>query len=101
MEGPPDSSQLPDGNRAPLEEIEMCSTGNERPGLNEWSGRFWLPVGNQVEPAHKYCLLRGDGRAGEMIMDRFGSSDIARPSLLRGAPCLAHQEKRATPAPPL
>ena len=27
-----------------------------------WPGRYWLPDGDRVEPTHKYCLIRGDGR---------------------------------------
>jgi hypothetical protein len=71
VESPRESAQLPDGNRASLEEIERWNTGNERPGLNEWSGRFWLPDGHQVEPARKCGMIRSDGRTGEMTLVQF------------------------------
>jgi hypothetical protein len=72
VEGSP--GKLLDGDRVPFQEIEGWSTINERPGFNAWWGRFWLPGGNRVEPIRKYCLIRGDGRPGEMIIDRFGPS---------------------------
>ena len=43
----------------------------QKNGPNQWSGRFWLPAGDRVDPTHKFCLIRGDGRLGEMIVDRF------------------------------
>jgi hypothetical protein len=69
--------KLLDGDRVPFQEIQGLSTINERPRVNEWWGRFWLPGGNRVEPIRKYCLMRGDGRPGEMTIDRFGPSQIA------------------------
>ena len=76
--------KLLDGDQLPFDYLERWSTINERSALHEWPGRFWLPAAIGVDPARKYCLARGDGRAGEMIMDRFGSSDIACPSVLGG-----------------
>ena len=69
--------ELLDGDQLLFDDLELGTTTTERSGLHEWSGRFWLPAGNRVEPARKYCLIRGDGRAGEMTVDRFGSSDAA------------------------
>jgi hypothetical protein len=40
-------------------------------GRDGWSGRFWLPADDRVEPIRRFCLLRTDGRVGEMVMDRF------------------------------
>lgn len=68
--------KLLDAGHIPFDEITGWSTVEEKPGLHEWSGRFWLPAGDRVDPTRKYCLIGGDGRVGEMIMDRFGSSDI-------------------------
>jgi hypothetical protein len=42
----------------------------------QWLGRYWLPDGDRVEPTHKYCLIRGDGRIGEMLLERFSLGDI-------------------------
>lgn len=67
--------KLLDGNRVPFDDIQAWSSITEKPGLQEWSGRFWLPAGGRVDPARKYCLLRSDGRAGEMTMERFKSRD--------------------------
>jgi hypothetical protein len=43
------------------------------PGLGheEWLGRLWLPADDRVDPTRSFCLLRTDGRVGEMVMDRF------------------------------
>ena len=68
--------KLLNGDRVPFHEIEGRSTIDERPGRNQWWGRFWLPGDNRVEPIRKYCLICGDGRPGEMIIDRFGPSEI-------------------------
>ena len=46
---------------------------------DHWSGRFWLPAGDGVEPARDFCSQSGDGRVGEMIMDRFALGEIERP----------------------
>ncbi len=64
--------------QVPAGGIAGWATRSEDPGLCEWSGRFWLPAGDRVDPTRKFCLIRDDGQAGEMIMDRFGSSDIGR-----------------------
>jgi hypothetical protein len=47
-------------------------------GYAEWPGRYWLPDGDRVEPAGRFCLFRGDGGVGEMLMDRFEVSEIER-----------------------
>ena len=41
-----------------------------------WRGRYWLPDGNRVEPVGRFCLFRGDGGVGEMVMDRFAFCEI-------------------------
>ena len=43
---------------------------------DQWPGRYWLPDGDRVEPTNKYCVIRGDGRLGEMSMERFSLGDI-------------------------
>lgn len=43
---------------------------------DQWPGRHWLPTDDRVEPTHKYCLIRRDGRLGEMSMERFSLGDI-------------------------
>jgi hypothetical protein len=52
---------------------DFRATGAIVPGLGqeEWSGRLWLPADDRVEPTRSFCLLRTDGRVGEMVMDRF------------------------------
>ena len=60
--------QLMDGNRVLLDEIEGPIAIKEGPGLQEWRGRFWLPDDAMVRPGRRYCLLRDDGRAGELIV---------------------------------
>ena len=68
---PPKADLVPPGG------IAGWSTIETEPGLHEWSGRLRLPAGDSsVEPARKYCLIRHDGRAGEMIVDRFRWSNI-------------------------
>jgi len=62
--------KLLQGDRTLFDEIEGSITIKEWPGLQEWRGRFWLPEGSPVEPGGKYCLVRDDGRAGELIVDR-------------------------------
>jgi len=68
--------KLLDGDQVSFDDIQAWNMITVKPGLHEWSGRFWLPAGDRVEPTRKYCLIREDGQAGEMIFDRFGSSDI-------------------------
>jgi len=65
-------------DQVPSGAIAGWSMGSEKPGLDRWSGRFWLPAGDRVDPTRNFCLFRDDGRAGEMIMDRFGSSATER-----------------------
>ena len=67
--------KLPKTDQVPPVGSADWSTNKREPGLGEWSGRFWLPAGDRVDPTRKYCLIRDDGRNGEMIMDRFGWSD--------------------------
>jgi hypothetical protein len=63
--------KLLDGDRVLFDAIEGSIAIKEGPGLQEWRGQFSLPEGGRVEPGRKYCLLRDDGRAGELIVDRF------------------------------
>jgi hypothetical protein len=60
----------------PFHCIGTSSTFEQDAGPNEWSGRFWLPAGDSVEPAHMYCLIRADGQLGEMTMDRFSPGGV-------------------------
>ena len=62
-----------DGDLVLFGEIEGSITIEEGPSLPEWRGRFWLPAGGQVQPGSKYCLIRDDGRAGELIVESFES----------------------------
>ena len=74
MEG--SRGKLPNADQVPSSVSAGWGTIAQKPTLHEWSGRFWLPAGYQIEPTRKYCLIRDDGRIGEMILERFGSSDI-------------------------
>ncbi len=66
--------KLMDGDRVLLDEIEGSIAIKEGPGLQEWRGRFWLPESSPVQPAGKYCLIRDDGRAGELVVESSGPS---------------------------
>jgi hypothetical protein len=57
--------------KLPFRDIRPLNTFETDAGSNEWSGRFWLPDGDSVQPAQKFCLVRADGQLGEMTMDRF------------------------------
>jgi hypothetical protein len=70
-------SKLLDADQVPFDDIERWTPINGRPGLDEWRGRFWLPDGDRVDPTRKYCLIRDDGRAGEMVVDQFITSEGA------------------------
>ena len=61
-----------DGDRGLLDEIKGSIATAEGPGLQEWRGRFWLPDGAQVRPGDRYCLIRDDGRAGELVVQSSG-----------------------------
>ncbi|MGO9921607.1 MAG: hypothetical protein ACLQIB_43805 [Isosphaeraceae bacterium] len=61
--------KLLQGDRILFDEIEGAITIKDSPGLQEWRGRFWLPEGSPVEPGGKYCLVRDDERAGELILE--------------------------------
>jgi hypothetical protein len=63
--------RLLEGDRTLFDEIEGDIAIEEGPGLQEWRGQFWLPESSPVRPGGKYCLIRDDGRAGEVIVDRF------------------------------
>jgi len=63
--------KLLEDDRMLLDKIAGSSTIKDGPGLQEWRGRFWLPEGSPVEPGGKYCLIRDDGRAGALNVDRF------------------------------
>jgi hypothetical protein len=62
----------------PFEDFRAPSTVGDGSGLDQWLGRNWLPASDRVEPTRKYCLIRGDGRLGEMLLDRFLLSDIKK-----------------------
>jgi hypothetical protein len=66
-------------DRLSFDDFSVPSTVVERSCPDQWSGRFWLPAGAGVEPTRKFCLLRGDGRVGEMIMDRFALNESGQP----------------------
>lgn len=70
-------SKLLDADQVPFDDIERWTPINGRPGLDEWRGRFWLPDGDRVDPTRKYCLIRDDGRTGEMVVDQFITSEGA------------------------
>ena len=57
--------------KLPVFGIRPLSAFEREAGSNEWLGRFWLPDGDSVQPAQKFCLVRADGQLGEMRMDRF------------------------------
>ena len=64
--------QSRDGDRDLLDEIERTIAIEEGPGFQEWRGRSWLPDDAMVRPGRKYCLIRDDGRTGELIVESFG-----------------------------
>jgi len=57
--------------------IPPSSAFEREAGSNEWSGRFWLPDRDSVQPAQKFCLVRADGELGEMRMDRFALCGVS------------------------
>jgi hypothetical protein len=63
--------QFPEGDRTLFDEVEGSIAIEEGPGLQEWRGQFWLPASSPVRPGGKYGLIGDDGRAGELIVDRF------------------------------
>ncbi len=67
---------LPRAESIPFHGIGTSSTFEPDLDSAEWSGRFWLPTGDSVEPAHMYCLIRADGQLGEMTMNRFSLSSV-------------------------
>ncbi len=69
MEPLQDALQI--ARKLPFRAIRPLSTFEREAGTNEWSGRFWLPDGDSVQPAQEFCLVRADGQLGEMTMDRF------------------------------
>ncbi len=75
-------ARLLDASQFSFDNIRSLSACVETTNRDEWSGRFWLPTGNRVEPIHTFCLLRRDGRAGEMIMDRFALNETERRAVL-------------------
>jgi hypothetical protein len=66
-------------DRLPFDGFPAPNTIVEGADPDLWSGRFWLPAGKGVEPTRNFCLLSGDGRVGEMIMDRFALREPQRP----------------------
>jgi hypothetical protein len=64
-------------DQAPLNAIEGWTSINGNPGVDEWRGRLWLPDDDQVNPTRKYCPIRTDVRAGEMITEQFVASESA------------------------
>jgi hypothetical protein len=71
-------SKFLDGDQTAFDDIERWNPNNERSGLDEWRGRFWLPDGDRVDPTRKHCLRRDDGRAGQVLMDQFMISEGAK-----------------------
>ena len=67
---------LQSARKLPLRGIRSSRTFRRKTGSNEWSGRFWLPGGDSVHPAQKFCLVNADGQLGEMTMDRFALSGV-------------------------
>jgi hypothetical protein len=68
-----ESSQrkLFDTNQILFEDFSASSPILRGAGLDQWPGRYWFPAGDRVEPTSNYCLIQRDGRAGEMLLDRF------------------------------
>ncbi len=60
--------QLMDGGRVLIDEIEGFIAITEGTELQEWRGRLWLPDDTRVRPGDRTCLIRDDGRAGELIV---------------------------------
>ncbi len=69
-------TSLPRVEHIPFRGIGSARTFEQDTGPNGWSGRFWLPAGDSVEPAHMYCLIRADGQLGEMTVDRFSPAGV-------------------------
>ena len=67
---------LPSAQELPFRGIRPLCTFEREAGPNDWSGRFWLPAGDWVQPVQKFCLVRADGQLGEMTMDRFALSGV-------------------------
>ncbi len=67
---------LPSAQELPFRGIGPLCTFERKTGPNDWSGRFWLPDGDWVQPVQKFCLVRADGQLGEMTMDRFTLSGV-------------------------
>ena len=70
-------SKLLDADQIPFDDMKRWTPIKERGGLDDWRGRFWLPDGDRVDTTRKYCLIRDDGRTGEMVMDQFITSEAA------------------------
>ena len=64
--------QLMDGDLVLPDGIEGSIAIKEGPGLQEWRGRFWLAESSPVQPGGRYCLIRDDGRAGELTVESSG-----------------------------
>jgi hypothetical protein len=60
--------QLMHGERVLFDEIEGWIAITEGTELQEWRGRHWLPDDTRVRPGDKCCLIRDDGRVGELIV---------------------------------
>jgi hypothetical protein len=75
---------LMDGDLGQFDEIEGSIAIKEGPGLQEWWGRFWLPDCTQVRPGDRYCLIRDDGRAGELVVESSGPSPTGACRGVRG-----------------
>ncbi len=67
---------LPSAQELPFRGIRPSSMFEWMTGSNDWSGRFWLPDGDWVQPVQKFCLICADGQLGEMTMDRFALSGV-------------------------
>ena len=96
--------QLLEGDRTLFDEVEGSIAIEEGPGLQEWRGQFWLPESSPVRPGGKYGLIRDDGGAGELIVDRFEPVAAGAPSRCPGATAVSSDERggrgQTAPAPP-
>ena len=64
--------KLMDGDRSCSTRSKVTHRIKEGPGAQEWRGEFWLPESSPVQPGGRYCLIRDDGRAGELIVESSG-----------------------------
>lgn len=56
--------KLMGGDRGPPGDRKGSLAFEDRPGFQEWRGRFWLHVGDRIQPGDRYCLIHDDRRDG-------------------------------------